>query len=109
MCGTNHSSHKCWDLDDKSVTWSLDAKGWWMKNGYTSSSKEITLDLPKKNYCFETTKSYHLWYAEDYYSYSENDNEGTAKTDVYVKLACPAGYHSLDGKDECIGTLLGMM
>ena len=77
----------------------------WKKSGYNSQSTEIVVDLPNKNYCFEPTKSYHLWYGEDDHDQSESDNHGTAKTDVYVKVACPAGYHSVDGKEGCIGTL----
>ena len=97
------TSHKPWHLDDKAVK--LNADGWWYKSGYHSNSTEITVDLPNKNYCFEPAKSYHLWYAEDDHDLSEGDNQGTAKTDVYVKLACPTGHQSLDGKEGCIGTL----
>ena len=105
-CETNDSHNTCWYPDDKSIRWAS-ASGWWSKSGYSSESKEIAVDLPNKNYCFEPTKSYHLWYGEDDHDQSESDNHGTAKTDVYVKVACPAGYHSLDGKKWCIGTLAG--
>ena len=95
-----------WDPDDKSV--SMKSTGWWTKSGYSSDSKEIVVALPKNNYCFVSTKSYHLWFGEDDHDQSESDNHGTAKTDVYVKLACPTGHHSPDGKG-CKGALAGLM
>ena len=91
-------THECCNADDKSVTWDdYHGRGWWHKDGYSSDSKEITLNLPGRNYCFDPSKSYHLWYAEDEHDSSESDNHGTAKTDVLVKLACPSGYYSPDG------------
>ena len=109
-------SHKCRDPDDKSIKWHNNVvcgycsrpSGWWSKSGYNSDSNEIVLDLPNKHYCFDPTESYRIWYAEDDFDQSEHDNHGTAKTDVYVELACPAGDHSLDGKGACIGTLVDM-
>ena len=79
-------SHKRWDLDDKTVK--LNDDGWWYKSGYNSDSKEIALDLPNKNYCFESTESYHLWYAEDEHNHLEGNNHGTAETDVLIQIAC---------------------
>ena len=102
-------THACCNADDKSVTWHYGG-GWWLKDGYSSDSKEITLNLPGRNYCFDPSKSYHLWYGEDDHDTSEWGNHGTAKTDVLVKLACPAGFYSPQGKDGCKGipTVVGM-
>ena len=92
--------------DDNSIRWAKN-KGIWFKTGYSSTSKEITVDLPKRHYCFDPTKSYHLWYAEDEHDYFEGDNHGTAKTDVFVKLACPPGFFNPAGKDGCKPTRAG--
>ena len=96
-------AHACCNADDKSVTWRKHHNGWWHKDGYSSASKKITLNLPGRNYCFDPSKSYHLWYGEDDHDANEFDNYGTAKTDVLVKLACPAGYYSPQGEDGCKG------
>ena len=81
----------------------FNSNGWWYKDGYNSGSKDVTLNLPGRNYCFDPSKSYHLWYAEDEHDSSESDNHGTAKTDVLVKLVCPKGYYSPQGEDGCKG------
>ena len=108
-CGTN-DSHKCWNPDDGTVRWNnYNSNGWWYKNGYSSGSKEIIVNLPNRNYCFEPKKSYHLWYAEDEHDSSESDNHGTAKTDVFVRLPCPAGSYNAAGTDGCKGTHAVMM
>ena len=60
----------------------------WYKTGYSSTSKEITVDLPERHYCFDPTKSYHLWYAEDEHNHLEGNNHGTAETDVLIQIAC---------------------
>lgn len=80
---------------------STGGNGWWAKSGYTSDSKEIRLSLPQHNYCFDPSKSYHLWHAEDEHDSKEDDNDGTAKTDVFVKVVCPAGFYSVPGEDGC--------
>merc|ERR1711863_207161 len=50
----------------------------------------IEFDLPLSNggsdYCFEEGTEYSLWMIEDMYDMSENDNLGTAYTDIYI---CP--------------------
>ena len=95
--------HAWCNADDKSIRWAVRGRGWWYKNGYSSDSKEITLSLPGRNYCFDPTQSYHLWYGEDDHDAFQGDNHGTSKTDVFVKLACPAGSYSPQGKDGCKG------
>lgn len=98
------STYACCNADDKSVRWhDYHGRGWWLKDGYSSDSKDITLNLPRRNYCFEPSQSYHLWYGEDDHDASEEDNHGTAKTDVLVKLSCPAGFYSPQGEDGCKG------
>merc|ERR1712048_1182996 len=88
--------------DDKSIKWNNYASnGWWYKTGFSSASKEITVDLPNKRYCFDPLSSYHLWYAEDEHDSSESDNHGTAKTDVLIQLACPSGYLTSKGCQAC--------
>ena len=103
---TTQQKRKCCNPDDPNVKWgNYNSNGWWSKSGYSSDSKEIIVDLPSKHYCFDPSKSYHLWYAEDEHDLNEKDNHGTAKTDVFVRLACPDGTYNPPGKDGCTGTL----
>ena len=54
--------------------------------GFGPESSFIELDLPNKNYCFESDDWYEIWYVEDLNDVSESDNDGIATTDVFI---CP--------------------
>ena len=62
-----------------------DTMGGYNLPGYNADSPFIEFSLD--DYCFETDTEYNLWYAEDMEDNSEDDNGGTAYTDIYV---CPA-------------------
>ena len=101
-------AYECCTPDDPAVKWgNFKTSGWWKKSGYNSDSNEISVALPSSNYCFDPAKTYHLWYAEDMHDVSESDNHGTAKTDVFVWLPCPAGSYAAPGKEGCKGTVEG--
>ena len=62
--------------------------GWYQLSGYNANSPYLEFDLPLANeesfYCFEVGTEYHLWYGEDMTEHTEEDNGGTAYTDIYI-------------------------
>merc|ERR1712156_273549 len=53
--------------------------GWYQLSGYDADSPYLEFDLPLANeesyYCFEVGNEYHLWYGEDMYDYTDDNNE----------------------------------
>ena len=62
---------------------------WYSLAGFTSNSPFLEFDLTLDDaagYCFNKETSYELWHAQDIIDHDENNNGGTAYTDIYV---CP--------------------
>ena len=64
-------------------------KGWYLIKGKTGTSQFLEFDLTLNDasgYCFNTETTYELWHAEDISDKDEDDNGGTAYTDIYICL-----------------------
>lgn len=78
-------------VTDKTDTVMLPAKAGINKNmqkytvsGFTSMSSELPLHTVADPIEVHGEEEYRIWYTEDLYNYTENDNDGIVKTDVYA-------------------------